>query len=280
MPRPALLSAALVLTALPVLAAAPAQAAAGTYCVNMATGCPTGGIPIGTIQAAITAQAETILVGPGTYKDGPYTLGAGMTIQGSGAGTGVSSTVLTRDVAPAGPYVTANGSGATLRQLSIQMASPSAGGVGLSLANGAIVRNVRVIGSGGSTGAVGVEATNSRIEMLTVNLTQATGTIGVHAQGGNIVLDSTLNAETAYRQDSATNDTVARGIFRGTVTGAEVRSGTLTIDNSQFELGAGGTVGLTAAPPAGASPSATIKATQLTVVGGATGSRGVWANAA
>ena len=280
MPRPALLSAALVLTALPVLAAGPAHAAGGVYCVNMGADCPAGGVPVGSIQEAATKpDVTTIRVGPGRYTEAqPYAIGPGVTIQGSGAGTGTSSTVLTLPAsATAQPYLTA-GANATVRSLRVEMGGTgSAGDIGLSL-NGAIVRNVVVIGAAGTTGAYGVEATNARVEDATVNLTQAAGNTGVHAKGGNTFLDSTWNAETAYRQDVAATDTVSRVTFRGTLTGASVEAGTLLIDNSLFDLGTTGTSGLAAAP-VGSAATATVDAKQLTVVGGAATSRGVWANA-
>ena len=55
-----------------------------------------------------------------TYSDGPYTLGPGITLQGSGAGVGAGATALTLP-ANASPqtYVTVNGG--TLRNLRVSM---------------------------------------------------------------------------------------------------------------------------------------------------------------
>jgi len=124
-PRLALLLGALVIPALPLLAAGPAHAA-GTICVNMGTDCPAGATTAPSISAAIAAAGTdptTIRVGPNgalTYNDGPYTLGRGITLQGSGSGVGQGATALTLP-ADADPqtYVTVNGG--TLRNLRVSM---------------------------------------------------------------------------------------------------------------------------------------------------------------
>ena len=88
--RLALLLGVLLAPALPLLTATPAQAALGTICVGpvpAGTACSTTRT---TIKLAIddATSGDLIRVGSGEYKDGPYVLPAGVSLRGSGAGTG------------------------------------------------------------------------------------------------------------------------------------------------------------------------------------------------
>ena len=102
----------------------------------------------------------------------------------------------------------------------------------------------------------------------------------MHGLGGNTFTDNTWNGgRVGFLHTSATNDTVTRTTIRLAETAASVEGGTLTIDNSVIDLGSTGQTGLRAGTDASAGATS-IDARQLTVFGGATGSRGVWAFAA
>src|SRR4051812_45060073 len=108
---PVALLGALLVPALPLLAAAPAQAALGTVCVGpvpAGTACSTtrASIPLAIADPGL-ASGDVIRVGSGVYSDGPYVLPAGVSLRGSGAGV---SSAATRLSLPAGAqtYVTAN----------------------------------------------------------------------------------------------------------------------------------------------------------------------------
>jgi hypothetical protein len=280
-PRLALLLGALVVPVLPLLTTAPAQAALGTICV--------GPVPAGTVCSTTrptiplaiedATSGDLIWVGSGTYSDGPYTLGPGITLQGSGAGVGAGATALT--LAPnASPqtYVTVNGG--TLRNLRVSMSgADSTGDIGVRASGSANLQSVIIIGTG-MTGATGLRTQGSAINNTTVNVTAGAQTTAVHGLGGNTFTDNTWNGgRVGFLHNTATSDTVSRSTIQLAETAASVESGTLNIDNSVIDLGSTGQTGLRAGND-NSTGAATIDAKQLTVVGGAAGSRGVWAYAA
>ena len=102
----------------------------------------------------------------------------------------------------------------------------------------------------------------------------------MHGLGGNTFIENTWNGgRTAFLHTGASNDTVTRSTIQLAETAATVEAGTLTIDNSVLDLGSTGQTGLRAGTDSSTSAT-TIVAQQLTVVGGAAGSRGVWSYAA
>ena len=111
-PRLALLLGALVVPALPLLAAAPAHAATTIICVNRPADTDCVSRP-NTIPDALTiAQGDgtdsVIRIGPGTYVDGPYVFDGSispLTVQGSNNGAGANATLLKGGAAA--PYATA-----------------------------------------------------------------------------------------------------------------------------------------------------------------------------
>jgi len=275
-PRLALLLGALVVPVLPLLATAPAQAALGTICV--------GPVPPGTvcntsrdtIQAAITdaTSGDLIRVGPGAYPDGPYVLPAGVSLRGSGVGTGDSATKLTL---PAGAqtYVTVSGGG-TVADLRVDMSTGN-GATGIAASGNAIVDNVLVFGAGANN-VTGLRVQGAQVHDATVNVIGGTGNTAVRSLGGNLILsDSTWRGgAVGYRLVSGT-DTVSRMTVELADTAVLVEGGTLNIDNAVLDLGTtGGTRGLLAHPTGAA---ATVNATHLTVVGGGAPSWGVVADA-
>lgn len=267
-----------------MLVSAPAHAAAVTFCVNMGASCPAGGIPKATIQTAITdasgvGNTYTIRVGSGTYTDGPYVLPAQVSLKGNGAGTSATATVLSL---PAGAqtYLTA-GEGSTVSDVRVNMVLGN-GATGVVANNGSIVDNVVAFGAG-STSSTGIVATGgATLRDATVNMTGSPTGTGVRSLGGNtLISQSTWNGGgSGYVLAAAadvTTDTVRRVTVNGEGVAVSVRRGVLNIDNSLLNLGGVGTVGVQALPDSGAT--ATVNATNLTVVRGAAGARGVVADA-
>ena len=275
------LAAALVAPALPLLVAAPAQAA-GTICV--------GPVPAGTscsstqptISAAILnagAPPTLIRVGPGAYTDGPYDLPAGVSLQGNGAGTSASATVLSL---PAGAqtYVTAR-QGSTVADLRVQMVAGN-GATGVDARNGSVLDNL-VVFAAGSQSSSGIKAQGAQVRDATVNMTHSPTGTGVLSEGGNLLVSqSTWNGGGAgyllrAPTDNAT-DTVRQVTVNGDGVAVSVERGVLDIDNSVLDLGGTGTTGLQARPH-GDNVQATVHASNLTIVRGAAGARGVVADA-
>ena len=102
----------------------------------------------------------------------------------------------------------------------------------------------------------------------------------MHGLGGNTFTDNTWNGgRVGFLHTTATTDTVTRSTIQLAETAASVEAGTLNIDNSVIDLGSTGQTGLRAGTDNSVGAT-TVDARQLTVVGGAAGSRGVWAYAA
>jgi hypothetical protein len=264
----------LIAPALPLLVAAPAHAATN-ICVHSPPGCPAGSTTYLTIPDAIShaAAGDKIHVGPGTYSDGPYVLPAGVSIQGSGAGTGASATVLTLG-AGAQTYLTADGG--NVSDLRVSMSSGN-GATGIVAGNGTVVDNVVVFGPG-STGSTGLRAQAATFQDATVNVTGGSGNTAVSVAGGtNTFTDSTWNGGAVGLRLVTGSDTVSRVTVNRADTAVRVEAGSLAIDDTVLELGAGGT-GLLAETTGAAA--ADVTAGFLTVVGGAAGSRGVVASTA
>ncbi len=245
----------------------------------MGSACPVGATPQTTIQAAIAAAnnpANTymIRVGSGAYTDGPYVLPAGVSLRGSGAGTGAGATKL-GPATGAQTYVTVNGG--TVADLRVELAAGS-GATGIAASNNAIVDNVVVFGPGGIN-ANGLQFDSSTARDVTVNVTAGSGNIAVKVTGGtNTLSDSTWNGgATGYLQAAGTS-TVQRVTVQQATTAVSVEGGTLNIEDSVLDLGTSGTAGLRARPPASGTASVPT-ANHLTVVGGAAGSTGVVADA-
>jgi hypothetical protein len=267
-PRPALLLGALVVPALPLLTAAPAQAAVGVICV--------GPVPAGTacndnratIPAAIAVatSGDTIRPAPGRYTDGPYELPSGVSLRGFGAGTGASSTRLGL-TADGQTGVTVSGGG-TIADVRVELGT-FRGTTGIA-ASSAVLDNVVVFGPG-ATDAVAVQSQGSQVHDATANVTGGAGNTGIRSLGGNLLYsDSTWSGgEVGYRLVSGT-DNISRITVQLAQTAISVEGGTLNIDDSVLDLGSAGTAGLRS--------QGTVHGNHLTVVGGGAGSQGVVSN--
>lgn len=260
-PRLALLLGALVVPALPLIAAAPAYAVTNIICVNRpASEIDCNPARPATIPLAIAAATNdnvdsVIRIGPGTYTDGPYVFDGSaspLTVQGSNNGAGDNATILQGGAAA--PYVTALS--ATLRNFRITLSG--SGGVGL-VASGVPASNaINVIVSDTpaavASNAVGIRAQDAKVQGSTVSLDRAAGNTGIESRGSTGISRVTTRASSA---------------------GVVAVGGTLDLDNSVLDLGNTASAGLRAGTPDSTGP-VDVDATQLTVVGGAAGSRGVW----
>ena len=241
----------------------------------MGSACPSGATTATSISQALTnpvpGAGTTILVGPGDYTDGPYSVPSQVTLRGSGPGLGAGATKLSL-VAGAQTYLTLNQG--TVADLRVDMSSDT-GATGISATN-AVVDNVVVFGLGAQN-STGIQAQGSQIHDATVNVTNGTGNTALSSQGGNLLLaDSTWSGgAVGYRLVSGT-DTVSRTTIQLADTAVLVEGGTLNIDDSVLDLGTAGTRGLLAHPT---GPATTVQADHLTVVGGAPTAAGVMADA-
>ncbi len=242
----------------------------------MGTACPAGAPTATSISEALTnpvpGPGTLILVGPGSYTDGPYVLPPGVSLQGSGAGVSANATMLTLLTSGSQTYVTTNGGNVSDLRVSMTLGN---GATGVAASGGSILDHVVVFGVG-ATSSTGVRAQGATLQDTTVNVTDGVANTGVSGTGVNTLRDSTWNGGTVAYRTTGT-DTVSRVIIRFAETAVSVEGGTLSIDDSLLDLGTAGTTGLLVRP-AGTEVTA-ASANHLTVVGGAAGSRGVVANA-
>ena len=239
----------------------------------MGSACPSGATAATSISQALTSPVPgpgtTILVGPGDYTDGPYTVPSQVTLRGSGPGLGTGATKLSLG-AGAQTYVTNQGTVADLRVVM----STGNGATGIAATNG-IVDNVVVFGAG-AVSSTGIRAQGSQIHDATVNVTNGTGNTALRSQGNLLLADSTWSGgAVGYRLVSGT-DTVSRTTIQLADTAVLAEGGTLNIDDSVLDLGTTGNRGLLGHPT---GPAATVHANHLTVVGGAPAAAGVMADA-
>jgi hypothetical protein len=250
----------LLAPALPVLYAAPAQAATNVICVNRPddTDCnpvrPTT-IPLAIAAAATDGVDSVIRIGPGVYADGPYVFDGStspLTVQGSNNGSGPNATLLQGD--SAAPYVTATE--ATVRNLRISLSG--SGGLGLAISGATSnAQNVIVADTpiAVASNAIGIRVQGAKVQGSSVSLDRASGNTGIESSGTTVV---------------------SRVTTRTSGTGVVVVDGDLDIDNSVVNLGDTADTGLRGGTASSTGP-VDVDAKQLTVVGGGPGSRGVWA---
>lgn len=270
------LAAALVL---PLLPATPAYAVDNVICVDT-TGGGTCSQTAATIPDAIAiaganAVDDTILVGPGTYSDGPYTLDGSvdaLTLRGAGQG----STFIT--LPPSGSQTYVSVGGATVEDLTVTMVSTTSDAdYGLSVYGDGAVDGVTVEGTGLSS-ATGIYAHDATLNDLTVSVA-GTYTRAVYSEGGATVTDSTLTGHSGFTSSlypvaPANPDMLSRltidAFYR-----VSLDKGLINIDNSVVRITAPtGGAGLLAANGNNSNDPMTINADHVTVVGGGPGSVG------
>jgi hypothetical protein len=272
---------ALLISALlvPLLPAAPAYAATNVICVGSPVGTcnqNVGTIPLAITAAGIDGMDSVILVGPGTYNDGPYQITTANTVlQGSGPG----STFLTLPDNPTGQAYLTISNGATVSDLTIDMegGANSLNDVGLIAFNGGVADAITIDGSA-TQAAQGAAITQSTLTDSSVLLPLTSGR-AVYGQGGNTVTDSTITGNTAFFSSSSGVEALSRLTIHAGFRGVGMDSGTVNIDNAVIELMAVNASGVAAINDNASVSPKTINARHLTVVGGGANSRGVWARA-
>lgn len=274
-------AAALLVPILPVL---PAYAAGEhVICVDAPVGATCdesrATIPLAISLANSNATDDLILLGAHTYSNGPFTLlpsnGHSVSMQGAGQG----ATVLTAPAAGAQNYVSLYTS--TISDLTISMETTSSSGdKGLYLAQGATADHITVEGTGTSN-ATGVEMSQSTLRRSSVSTSLVTGR-GIFSAGGNTVTDTVIVGNQGFDlSDPGAADVVSRVSVRSDWQGFATDGGTITIDDSVVDLGtSSGSTGLFAGNYNNGTPPKTINADHVTIIGGGSGSKGVWAYAA
>jgi hypothetical protein len=266
----------------PLLPAAPAYAATNVICVAIVdASCSqtVATIPLAISAANTDGQDSTILVGPGTYTDGPYSL-TGVTDAVTLKGSGQGSTILTI-AAPSATqiYVTANH--ATVQDLTVDMVGADPGAdKGLVLFNLAAADRVTIDGTG-TLNALGIDGDDSMVtdSVIDMPLTDANSR-GFYSDGGTTVTDTAITATAGFTHSGdTTSDTLSRVTIHARNQGVSLDSGTVDIDNSVIDLGSFAGTAVQAANFNNSTSPRTVNANHLTVVGGSGASRGVWAYA-
>jgi hypothetical protein len=266
--------------ALPLLPVSPASAATNVICVNSVDPSCTPGQSKATIPLAITAANanvvdDLILVGPGTYNDGPYTLNGSahaVTLRGAGA-----TTVLTLP-ASATQQLYLDAVDATVQDLTVLMTGNALGDYGLLLQNGSSGDHIDVDGSAADQG-VAVWLKDSTLTHSSGLTAPGTGARGLRSDGGNTISDCSFSGQYGYTlSTNGIGDTASRISVRADVFGVWLDSGNLNLDDAVIDLGTGtGAIGLDANNPNPGSVPKSINANHVTIVGGGAGSVGVQA---
>ena len=265
---PLLAGAALV----PLAVVVPAHAAAPVICVGNPTGpCDdtAATITAALVKAAANGPGTTVLVGPGTYSDGPYYL-YDVTLKGSGQG----QTIVTLPAnASKQTYVSAENS--TVEGLTVKLAAAdSSQDTGIAVAENSDVHDVAVDGAG-TFNAVAVKGSDSTVSSASISMPLGTDAIGVYGEGGLSVTDSTITAHTGVRHSGANKtDRLARVRITTTNRGIDTDSGTVEADSVLVDLGTSSGTGLWAGNYNAGSAAKAIVGNHVTIVGGGEGSRG------
>jgi hypothetical protein len=259
---------------LPLVTTAPAHAASNVICVGNPSGAcneTAASISAAILKADANAVVDTILVGPGTYTDGPYLL-SDVTLKGSGQG----ATILTLpSSANNDSYVTANAAAVVDLTIKVETAE-SAGDAGLVMTNNSAASGLTVYG--GTMARAGVEIRDSSLSRSTINMPT---TRGILSEGGSTVTDSTVNGVQAYSLGSYGGaDSLSRLSIKASYTGIASELGTVNVDDVLIDLGSSSGAGLAAANYNATPMPKAINANHVTIVGGGAGSKGALAYAA
>lgn len=275
-----MLAGALVVAGAPLVGAPPAFAAVNVICVGSPMG--TCDATAASIQDAIAAAGanqvdDTILVGPGTYTDGPYLLIGtehALTLQGSGPGA------TTLALPPGGIEQYVRAEQATVRDLTIDMnAASSQNDAGILVYAGAHMDRVTVEGTG-TVDATGIVASDALVTRSTVAMPLTDNSRALYSDaGGTTVKRSNLRGTEAVAHSGNGDLTMSRVTLRASVSGAVLDSGSIHLDNSLIDLGNADATGLLAANYNKSASPKSITADHVTIVRGGSGSVGVdaWA---
>lgn len=271
---PVLAGAALV----PLAVVVPAHAATPVICVGNPTGTcddTAATIPAALAKAAANETGATILVGPGTYSDGPYYLDD-VTLKGSGQG----QTIVTLPASTSKQtYLTAENS--TVEGLTVKLAAAdSSQDTGIFAWQGSDVHDVTVDGAG-TYNATALHGFDATISSASVSMPLGTDATGVFAEGGLTVTDSTISARTGFRHSGANKtDRVARVRINTAGHGIATDSGTVEADSVLIDLGTSSGTGLSAVNYNASTSAKGIVANHVSIVGGGDNSQGAVAWAA
>lgn len=275
---------ALVVPVLPAVVAAPAYAATNTICVGTADpAC--GGAPLSTISAALTAanvdgQDSVVLVGPGTFTEGPLTItGDSSPLLIKGAGQGVTEL---EPPAAAGQQTYLSVNHATVSDLTLTMpAATSDGDQAIQAYNGSVIDHVTVDGSG-TTNTTGVHLTQATLSHSVVQLPKPGGTRAVYVEGASLVSDSAVTGTTGVSQSATPGspDTLTRLTISAGFDGIVTDGGIIDVDDTVVDLGSSSGSGILVANFNNSPTPKVVNANHLTIVGGGAGSEGVYAYAA
>jgi len=261
---------------------ATAQAVGHTICV----GSPVGACDeqAGSVQDAITVAlnngaANTILVGPGTYSDGPYDLdGSAAEITLRGSGEGVTTLTAPASLSPEFYVVAYN---ANVQNLSIALnATNSSGDRALSL-DTSTADHVAVTAPG-TTNVMGIVGSQSTVSHASIQLPFGGGTTGIQGSGNMTVSDTSITADYGFKHSSAAaSDGLSRVRISADVRGVSTDVGDIDVDDTLIDLGtAPGARGISVENLNNSAASKTVTANHVTIVGGGAGSYGVYAYAA
>jgi hypothetical protein len=233
-----------------VALAAPASAAATTYCVHSPASCPAGAITESTIQDAVDASnsaggSNRVLVGAGTFSDGFTNVTGASTIAIVGAGAGQTVLQSSAD--------TLDDSGSSVSGVTIVVPnSPNA--VGLTLTAGT-VSNTAITDAGDSqTTLTGVEINGaSTLTQSSITLADASDygiTLLGLLTGVTTVSDTTVDCSGTNSTGVESENPAETDLLRDRIIGAAPVSifggaGTTRIDDSLIE-GAGSFDAITA----------------------------------
>jgi hypothetical protein len=262
----------------PLAVVVPAHAATPVICVGNPTGTcddTAATIPAALAKAAANETGATILVGPGTYSDGPYYLDD-VTLKGSGQG----QTILTLPASTSKQtYLSAENS--TVEGLTVKLtAADSSQDTGIFVWQGSEVHDVTVDGAG-TYNATALHGYDATISSASVSMPLGTDAIGVSGEGGLTVTDSTISARTGFRHSGANKtDRVARVRINATGHGIATDSGTVEADSVLIDLGTSSGTGLSAVNYNASTSAKAIVANHVSIVGGGDNSQGAVAWAA
>ena len=280
MRRLALLVGALVV---PVLTAAPAHADAdNVICVGGPAGV-TCDANAASISSAITlangnAVDDTIRVGPGTYTDGPYTLGAGAR-KIDLVGSGRDATTISLPAGGVQDYVRVESG--RLADLTVTMnATGSVGDRGVVAFDGALVERVAVDGTTATDVTAMTMADSTLLDSSVLANPGDANSRGIYSDGDAIIADTVIQGgNTGFYASTAPDETE-------TLSGVTVRAinqvisvdgGTINLTNALIDLGSTNAVGLAAVNLNAGVITKTINANHVTIVGGGPNSVGVLA---
>jgi PKD domain len=260
-------------------------AGAKVYCVAPATGCSDGNQP--TLQAALTqvktdGAAGRIVLGSSTYV-GPaagFSYSGALPVEIDGVNSSATTLAL-----PAADNIksvlTSSSTGAVkVSSLAVRLSSGSTGDTGLHLAGPATVSNVVVDGTPASNPSYGImlagggSVSGTTVTMPTVGSADA---LDISGSAATTVQDSTFTGVSGIVANGPGPVDIHRSVLAGTTaiggnngTALLAFGGPVSADDSL--LRASGTSGMSATGLLVFTPgstSATVKATQLTIVGNA-----------